>query len=79
MLKDYIIDNKFKIVIEINKINIQNYGNLVSFSDNLICIKKDKLKINITGSNLTIKNLLKDELLIIGDILKIEYVSLDNE
>lgn len=79
MLKDYIIDSRFKIVIEINKINIQNYDNLVSFSDNFICIRKEKLKINITGSNLTIKNLLKDELLIIGDIIKIEYLSLNDK
>lgn len=79
MLKDYIIDDKFKIMIEINKINIQNYENLVSFSDNLICIKKEKLKINIVGENLSIINLLKDELLVIGDIIKIEYIKLDNE
>lgn len=79
MLKEYIIDSNFKITIEINKINIQNYGVLVSFSDNFISIKKNKLKINITGKDLLIKNLIKDELLIVGDIIKIEYISLDDK
>lgn len=72
-LRNYILDNQFKIIMLKNKINIINYLEIDSFDEEKIIIRyKDGLVI-VVGNNLIISKLLDDELLISGDISKVEF------
>ena len=73
MLRNYIYNKKFQLYIFENKINILNYKDIISFTDNKLIIDINKKLIDITGSNLVISRLLDDELLIEGNILNIEF------
>ncbi len=70
--RNYILDEEFKIYIYKNKVNIVNYTDIVDFTSKQIIIKYDEGKIIITGHNLSISKLLIDEILIIGNIEKLE-------
>lgn len=65
--------NEPKIVVINNKINITNFTNIEHFSTNKIIIKINNQCIVITGSNLIITKLVIDEVLINGNIDKIEF------
>lgn len=72
-LRSYLFDNQFKITVVNNKVNVVNYQEIDSFDDEKIIVRhKDGIAI-IVGNNLTITKLLDEELLINGDILKLEF------
>lgn len=73
MLREYIYDRNFQVIILNNMVNILNYIDIVSFSDSKIIIKYDKGTLLINGSNLVIGKMLNDELLIKGKIINIEF------
>ena len=73
MLREYIYDDKFQIWIINNNINILNYIEIISFSDTKVIIKCPSNTLCINGNNLIISKLLKDELLIKGKIINIEF------
>ena len=72
-IKNYILENQFKIIYEDDKVDIVNYQNMGHFDDNKVIVYYDKGIIEIKGKNLIIKKLLKDEVLIKGSIEKIEF------
>lgn len=65
--------NKPKIIIEDNRVDITNFTNIDHFDDNKIILKIIDNYISITGSNLIISKLVIDEVLISGNIKKIEF------
>lgn len=65
--------NKPKIIIEENKLDITDFTSIEHFSSDKIIIKTSDKYINITGSNLIISRLVIDEVLINGNIEKIEF------
>ncbi len=65
--------NKPKIIIEENKLDITDFTSIEHFSSDKIIIKISDKYINITGSNLIISRLVIDEVLINGNIEKIEF------
>ena len=65
--------NKPKIIIEDNRVDITNFTNIDHFDDNKIILKTIDNYISITGSNLIISKLVIDEVLINGNIKKIEF------
>ena len=71
--RSYILENKFKITIFENKINIINYLEIDAFDENKIVVRYKEGVVVISGYNLTISKLLDDELLISGEILKVEF------
>lgn len=73
MLREYIYDIKFQIYIYEDYINIINYEEILSFSENKIIIKCNDKEFSINGSELVITKLLNDELLIKGVIKNIEF------
>ncbi len=73
MLKEYIYNNNFQINIVNNYINILNYIEIVSFSENKIIIKYSNGTLVINGSEMIISKLLSDELLVKGNISNIEF------
>lgn len=71
--KDFILENKLKIIYLDNKINIVNYKSVTGFDSNKIIVDCDTKLIIISGNNLVISKLLLDELLISGNIEKVEF------
>lgn len=72
-LNDFIRDTTLRIIIYKNKININNYKEILIFEDNNITIKTNENIIEIKGKNLIITKLEKHELLVQGKINKIEF------
>ncbi len=72
-LRSYVLEDKFKITIFINKIDIQNYKEIDHFDDTKIIVRYNRGHVIIKGENLTISKLLNDELLIIGKIKNILF------
>lgn len=72
-IKNYILENEFKILFLPNKINIVNYIDIDHFDSNKIIIKYDKGLVIINGEELIISKLLQDEILIMGKVNKLEF------
>ena len=70
--KEFILESKLKVIYIDNKINIVNYKSVTGFDSNKIIIDCDTKLIIVSGNNLVISKLLLDELLISGNIEKIE-------
>lgn len=70
-IRNFINENEFKIIIDNNYIDIINFSKIINITDNLVKIKQNKI-INIYGKNLRVSKMLDDELLIMGNINKIE-------
>lgn len=69
----YLYDKDYYIAVYEKNIYIFKYIELLKISSEEVVIKMDKFKINIKGSNLFIKKLLKEELLISGEVLNMEF------
>ena len=70
--RNYILDEEFKINILKNKVNVVNYTDIVNFTSKEVTIKYDGGLLLIIGDNLSISRLLIDEVLVTGNIEKIE-------
>ena len=66
-LRNYILENDFKIIYLTNKLNIVNYSDISHFDNNKIIINYKG------GKNLVVSKLVSDELLIEGSINNIEF------
>ena len=64
----YLNDKTYSITIKNNYIHIINYIEINDFSSSKIIIKYQKGTTTIIGNNLIISKMLKDELLITGQI-----------
>ena len=69
---NYIRDNKLKIFLTNNSVNIVNYEKILDISDEIINIMNNNKIIKINGHNLKLNKLLDNEVLITGHINKIE-------
>ena len=74
MFRNYLRNEEYYIIIYSNYIYIYNYDEIYSFNDKYICIKLRNMKINISGSSLLITKLENIELLIKGNINKVEKI-----
>ena len=72
-IRKYILEEDFKLILMQNKLNIINYIELIDFNDYEIKIKYINGFLLINGNNLILKKILNDELLIEGNINKIEF------
>ena len=71
-VRNYIKDLDFRFTVYLDKINIINYQKIISLEDDKILLLGGNKKITIRGKNLTLSKLLDDEVLILGEITKIE-------
>lgn len=71
-VKNYIGENKFRLIIYNDKIDIVNFEDINDINDNKIVVKSDN-KIVIEGKNLKVKKLVSKEALITGEISKIYF------
>ena len=72
ILKNYLRGEEYYIILYSNFIYIYNYKEIIKFTDNFISLKLEQMKVNIYGTNLLITKLESKELLIKGNILKVE-------
>ena len=71
-LNNYINENNFKITISINYVNVVNYTLVLDFNSNLVSIKYNNGIVDISGTNLVVNKMLKDEILVTGNIENIK-------
>ena len=71
-VRNYIKDLDFRFTVYLDKVNIINYQKIISLEDDKILLLGGNKKITIRGKNLTLSKLLDDEVLILGEITKIE-------
>lgn len=71
-IRNYLLDEEFKMIILKNKINISNYEKIEYLDNDKVIVKYEKGKINIKGEQLTVSKLLNQEILITGKIKEIE-------
>ncbi len=71
-IKNYIEDNEFHFDIFLNRIHIVNYTKILSLSDTRIIILFLDKKVTFTGNKLSLIKMLDDELLIKGNLQKVE-------
>lgn len=72
-IRKYIVEEEFKITVFKDKVDILNYKEIDSIEDEKIIIRHDEGTIILYGESLSIKKLLEEELLISGEITKIEF------
>ena len=72
-LKNVIYDKNFKMTILEDKISIKPFKDILTFEENELLIKTENKIIKIKGENLTINKLEKYEILILGNIITIEF------
>ena len=77
-LRNYILENEFKINYIAGKVNIVNYECIDHFSDEKVMIRHSSGTVVIKGENLIISKLLNDEILISGTVKTIELKWLKN-
>jgi sporulation protein YqfC len=71
-IADYIRDSVFKMEILRNSIYIANFTNIVTLEETRISVTDNQRLIVITGNNLVVSCLLDKEILITGDVKKVE-------
>ena len=72
-IREYMINNEFVINIYEDKINIINYSNIGAIEESKIIVNGNNKMILINGEHLVLKKLLNDEILIAGNVKKIEF------
>lgn len=73
-LINFLYDKKYFIDIYDEFIHVFNYRELISLSDSKIILKMENFKIILLGINLFITKMLPNEILIKGNINKVEFV-----
>jgi len=73
-LRNFLFDLENFITIYDNTFHVFNYKKLEKLSEDEIIIHLENKVINIKGSNMKIKQMTKQELLIKGIILKVEFI-----
>ena len=72
-IKNFLYCKDYFINIFENNIHIFNFKNLINISDNVLEFEFANFKITINGKNFVVKKMLKNEILIQGEIKKMEY------
>ena len=67
----YLYNREYKIIIKENSVNIINYDEIIDFNVTSISVKYRNKIIIIDGKNLIISKMIKDEVLITGEIIAI--------
>ena len=71
-ISEYLNDNTFKLTLYEDKIHIINYQRIITLENNYVKVSTKNKKILILGDNLNLKKIVDNELLISGNISKIE-------
>ena len=74
-LNNYINDKEFKFTVYENKIHVINFKRIITLEDNYISLLSKNKRLNINGINLILEKLLDNEMIIKGNINKIEVTN----
>ena len=74
IFKSYLKNDDYYVILYSNYIYIYKYNDIVSFNDKLIIIRLNNLLLNIIGTNMLITKMENKELLIKGNIEKLEKI-----
>lgn len=72
LIKNYIVDNTYKIIIDEKSLYIYNYVEIIKVTSEVIIISMKDKDIKISGASLIISKLSQKEMLIIGVFKKVE-------
>jgi sporulation protein YqfC len=72
---EIILDVPKLIFIGNKNLSIENYKGIIEYSDKIIRINTNPYMIKITGQKLEIKTITAEEILILGEILTLEFIS----
>ena len=72
-IRHFISDTSFQMVYNKNYLNLINYTDINTMDANKIIIKINNDKVIIKGNNLVVKKLLESEMVIVGNIITIEF------
>ena len=73
-LRNYIMDNEFRMTFFENRIHIVNYQELISLGTEKIKIQSPHFQVVLLGENLTLSKLLDQEIMIHGKLIRMEIV-----
>ena len=73
-LVNFLYDKNYFINIYDDYIHVFNFHELISLSDKKIILSLEKFKVEITGSNIIIRKMSKNEILIKGLINKVGFL-----
>ena len=73
-IRHFINDSTFQIIYRNNELDIINYKEINYILDNKISINFNNNNLLITGINLYAKKLLNNEILVVGNITKVEIL-----
>ena len=73
-LVNFLYDKNYFINIYDDYIHVFNFQELISLSDKKIRLSLEKFKVEITGSNIIIRKMSKNEILIKGLINKVGFL-----
>ena len=71
-IDNYLVDKEYKIIIKKNYLDIINYEEVKDFSDKEIIIKHKDGITKIIGDNLVISKMLDEEIIIMGNITRLD-------
>jgi len=71
-IDNYLNDQEYRIIIEKDYVNINNYIEILDFNSSIVSIKHNKGITKIKGKDLVVSKMLDNEVLIIGNIKEIE-------
>ena len=71
-LDRYLVDKDYSITIRNHSVYIVNYLEVEDFSNTRIVIKYNKGKTVLIGNDLVVSKMMRDELLILGNVTSIE-------
>lgn len=71
-LRNFLLEEQFKIQVYPNKIDIVNYTTIGHFDSNKVTIQYADGSVIIQGENLVVSKLMNDEILITGKIKSVE-------
>ena len=74
IFKNYLKKEDYYIILYSNYIYVYRYIDIIKFTDKYISLKLNNMILNIYGIDLLIKKMEKEELLIKGNITKLEKI-----
>ena len=74
IFKSYLRNEEYYIIMYSNYVYVYNYKEIAKFTDKYISLELDNMKVNISGYDMLITKMEKGELLIKGNILKVEKI-----
>ncbi len=71
-IRNYIEDHEVHLDLFKNRVHVSNYDKILSLGEEKIVLIMDSKKVVLTGKGFSLNQMLEDELLIEGVLLKVE-------